>query len=523
MSASNWRNPTPQQQKTYGILPVPDDFKTTEEEDMLLEMYDHVRQLEKTAQRLKTEAAMEKLAAKDAEFQQKMAKPARKRKRVARKIAADDLSDNEDLDDDDDEEEELEDDEEDSGDETTLHERREAKLAALREEVEEAKRAQTVNDAKREELIAQHLRAADNEEHVDDSPALIKRKRADDVEENTTSLIANITAASTPPHDFSKSLELTPSRGKTLFPIDNNEMKWSPPEGVFAPNDGAFCIELENFDVDQLGKPGYNNTLAIKFMAPSDSKRFSLNLAVPDHNSFESVLFHFNPRQFERGGQLIVNDKNEGIWGQALAIPLSQVPILFGQTSCTLIIQIHGDGFDVFLEGKHCLRLEHRQDLSSASHLVLQFPSTDDYGSPESWTVYKVWWGHKSLMAKADVSGIAGVNQFNSVHPRKLFVSGLSKIFTQSDIDHRRAELERAFAKYGGDRGVVDVIVPTNSTYAFVEMESEHLAEQALVEMASKYKLNRARRSRHEALLEERAAREASKQGMAASGDSGDW
>jgi hypothetical protein len=390
MSASNWRNPTPQQQKTYGILPVPDDFKTTEEEDMLLEMYDHVRQLEKIAQRLKTEAAMEKLAAKDAEFQQKMAKPARKRKRVARKIAADDLSDNEDLDDDDDEEEELEDDEEDSGDETTLHERREAKLAALREEVQEAKRAQTVNDAKREELIAQHLPDADNEENEDNSPALIKRKRADDMEENTTSLIANITAASTPPHDFSKSLELIPSRGKTLFPIDNTEMKWLPPEGVFAPNDGALCIDLENFDVHQLGKPGYNNTLAIKYMAPSDSKRFSLNLAVPDHNSFESVLFHFNPRQFERGGQLIVNDKNEGVWGQALAIPLSQVPILFGQTSCTLIIQINGDGFDVFLEGKHCLRLEHRQDLSSASHLVLQFPSTDDYGSPELWTVYKV-------------------------------------------------------------------------------------------------------------------------------------
>lgn len=128
-------------------------------------------------------------------------------------------------------------------------------------------------------------------------------------------------------------------------------------------------------------------------------------------------------------------------------------------------------------------------------------------------------------MAKADVSGIAGVNQFNSVHPRKLFISGLSKIFTQSDIDHRRAELERAFAKYGGDRGVVEVIVPTNSTYAFVEMESDNLTEQALTEMASKYKLNRARRSRHEALLEERAAREALKQGLTTKSDSkdGDW
>lgn len=128
-------------------------------------------------------------------------------------------------------------------------------------------------------------------------------------------------------------------------------------------------------------------------------------------------------------------------------------------------------------------------------------------------------------MAKADVSGIPGVNQFNAVHPRKLFISGLSKISTQSEIDYRRAELERAFAKYGGNRGIVEVIVPTNSTYAFVEMESEHLAEQALQEMVTKYKLNRARRSRHEALLEERAAREATKQGVTNNSDSkiNDW
>ena len=111
-------------------------------------------------------------------------------------------------------------------------------------------------------------------------------------------------------------------------------------------------------------------------------------------------------------------------------------------------------------------------------------------------------------MAKEDVSGVAGVNQFNSMHPRKLFISGLSKIFTESDVDHRRAELERAFAKYAGQQGMVQVIVPTNSTYAFVEMETERLSEQALQEMAGTYRLNRARRSRHEALQEERALKE---------------
>lgn len=79
-------------------------------------------------------------------------------------------------------------------------------------------------------------------------------------------------------------------------------------------------------------------------------------------------------------------------------------------------------------------------------------------------------------------------------------------------MDIRRAELERAFRKYGGARGVT-CIVPTNTTFAFVEMETDRMADVALSEMASKYRLNRARRSRHEALQEERAAKEAGKAG----------
>ena len=72
--------------------------------------------------------------------------------------------------------------------------------------------------------------------------------------------------------------------------------------------------------------------------------------------------------------------------------------------------------------------------------------------------------------------------------------------------------MERAFRKYGGDRGVT-CIVPTNTTFAFVEMETARQADLALAEMSNKYRLNRARRSRHEALQEERAAAEAAKKG----------
>jgi hypothetical protein len=39
---------------------------------------------------------------------------------------------------------------------------------------------------------------------------------------------------------------------------------------------------------------------------------------------------------------------------------------------------------------------------------------------PENWNVYKAWWGNKPIMAKGDVSGIAGVNSFNAIHPVSL-------------------------------------------------------------------------------------------------------
>ena len=76
--------------------------------------------------------------------------------------------------------------------------------------------------------------------------------------------------------------------------------------------------------------------------------------------------------------------------------------------------------------------------------------------------------------------------------------------------------------KYGGDRGVT-VVVPKNATFAFVEMESERQCDLALNEMAahSQYRINRARRTRHEALQEERAAAEAGRQGTKK--ETGDW
>ena len=107
----------------------------------------------------------------------------------------------------------------------------------------------------------------------------------------------------------------------------------------------------------------------------------------------------------------------------------------------------------------------------------------------------------------------AGVQSYSAVHPKKLFISALSKLRTDPEVDLRRAELERAFRKYGGPSGAVSVIVPKDSTFAFVECHSEHLADLAVMEMGDRYRVNKARRTKHEALLEERAAKEAAEKG----------
>jgi Galactoside-binding lectin len=396
-SSSSWKNvsSTAAHLQKYGLRPLTDEFVPTEEEKALLEMYEIVRSTERVAARLKEEAARNKLNARNEEYNKSLNETKKKRikRKEAKKKKVPKVSDNQDGDEevDDDELDDDDDDDENDGsseeDEEDMAERREARLEKMREEVEEAKLQQMQQDTKAAQLRAEHLSTTTD---VADGPSIRRKRNMDMVNEPTSSLIANITAAVTPPHDFSKNLELT-DNGKVLLPVDADEFSWSPPEGVFAPNDGAFVTELDGFDVARAQAGMGNNTLAIKFMTPIESKRFSFNIAGPDHNDFDSILFHFNPRQREKGGQLVVNDKQEGSWGQAVAIPLSQLPLMFGQTSCTLIIQITGDGFDIFLEGKHCARLEHRKELPSGKFdLVLQFPSTDDYGSPENWIVYKV-------------------------------------------------------------------------------------------------------------------------------------
>jgi hypothetical protein len=514
----------------YHFNILPGDFEFTEEDKNLVTMYDTVRLFEREATRLKEKKARERIYSnqpsegaqddeeKHGDEQVKLppkadAETAEKRKlgRVKKKKrkSADPMHDS-------DEEGDSDMDsvvgdgsdvEDGSPAPPSLDERRAAKLDKLREEVQ-AKKIAMEEEEKTEEQLRKELLATNEDDGIDDGRLLLKRKRPQSTQEEGKSLLSNMVHVQTPPHEFSEKLGLKGWKGKELFPVTSDERTWTPPDDPSNPNDGAFVAAMENFDINLAQNGEGPNTLALKFMAPLDSRRFSFNIAGPRHDDFNSILFHFNPRQRQKGGQLVVNDKQDGVWGRPVQLPLSQVPVMFGQQSVTLLVQINGDGFDIFIEGKHCARLEHRTELpSDPCTLYLQFPSCDDKRSPENWKVFKAWWGNKESLVKEDISGVAGVNTFDSVHPRKLFIQGLPKIKNERDIELRRAELERSFRRYGGARGV-STVVPKFASYAFVEFETEAQCDLALREMADKYpyKLSRARRSKHEALQDERAA-----------------
>ena len=507
MSASNsWRNPPAAIQVKYNLTTLPPNFVPTAQEQELLEMYETIKQYEKESARLKEEAARAKLEAAAAKYDEARHPASKKRKKKKRPVddhLMEDLENQhgEEADDDDrSDADNADDDEEDLP--VSLAERRAAKLAEWKEDAEDFRKEERQQEEMREKLLGNDQLGPDMQD-----VQITKRKRRDSETEEGKgdSLIGNI-AQGTPPHDFSKKLDIKSLDGIVLFPNkDHTSHVWNPPVTASNPNDEALVFELDGFDVSKSNTGHANNTIAIKFMAPAESKRFSVNIAGPNHREYDSVVFHFNPRQFEKGGQLVLNNKQEGMWGQAVNVPLSRVPKIFGETSSSVIIQIHGDGFDVFIDGKHCARLEHREEIRSDGKLYLQFPATDDRGQVENWSLYKVWWGRKKLMAKDDLADVYGVNAYIGMHPKKLFIRGLAPIQSEIEIDLRRAQLERAFRNYGGDRGVT-VTIPTQATFAFVECETEQLAHRALEEMSGEYDIKRARRSRMEALIDERAA-----------------
>lgn len=258
--APTWKNPSVATMQRYGLTALPDDFVPTEQEQALLDMYETVRQYERTAKKIREESARQKLEASKQAFEQKQA-PKKKRKRKKKAETAE----GEENEEDEDEEEEAsdeemsdaqaaakeEDDDDDEDDEDARaereqeeYERREAKLERLRQQVEQKK--QTA-ERKQEELRAEHL---DNSQ--DDVMAGVSvRKKIKIAPAAASSLIKNLKPGATPVHDFSSSYEL--ERGQVMFPTEDMEADefWSPPEEkrIPHPTEGALEMILDNFDL----------------------------------------------------------------------------------------------------------------------------------------------------------------------------------------------------------------------------------------------------------------------------------
>ena len=401
---------------------APNLLPLTPEEQSLLDAYSEVKALEKLSAQAASDAAKAVLIAADEEYQRKSAREngvdpdlgggemgngnmdvdAKKKKRKKRKKAKTQdgsgggggggssmLEAN--MSSDDGSEYYSEDDEEV---EAEKERRRQKKLDQLRDDVEEKLEEEHKNEQnlKQQEDHRRELLLVSSAHNESDMPSLQRKRDFDRIDKPPTSLIANMDHMSTPTHDFSKDLKMSRVSGTQLFPPPRpitpssaSESIWSPSDDAQTPDEGCLEFELPNFDPDEAAEGRGNNTLGVKFSAPKDSKRFSINIAAPDHDNYYSVLFHFNPRQFEKGGQVVINDKKSGIWGQAINIPLLTFPLMFGEASTTLIVQINSEGFDVFVNNRHCARLEHRVPLSrKAGPFMLQLPSTDDSGSKYS-------------------------------------------------------------------------------------------------------------------------------------------
>lgn len=278
-SNNSWRNPSLAQQQKYNIRPVPENFVPTAEEQQLLDMYEVLRSHERVAARLKEEAARAKLMARDAEFQhqkQQLADQRRSKKRV-RKTAAENYEDDDDDDDDLDhitDDDDGEEDSDDFGEEKTLQDRRQKKIDELRIQVEAKKNALNAASSGQDDALRAKLLAVT--ETIDDEPMLKKKKIAlpDSNTAGPSSLIANLSVTKTPTHDFSDKLGLAQARGSVLFP-KGGEFQWTPKDGVSDPNEGAFQVDLPDFDIARAQNASGNNTVAIKVRC------FRLRLVLP--------------------------------------------------------------------------------------------------------------------------------------------------------------------------------------------------------------------------------------------------
>jgi hypothetical protein len=286
---------------------------------------------------------------------------------------------------------------------------------------------------------------------------------------------------------------------KTSFPASG--IKWST-DWDSRVADGPLLIDMDDFALDQ------NQTLVMRLTVPQDSTTWALSICPNQHEEFMNVLFHFNPRQRERGGTLVQNERVSSRWSAAERTPLEYFAPLFGRTF-DLAVQVNEDGFHTAIDTKYAATFMHRSPIDSWSRtgpLVLEVPHTDDYGNPETLIVHQIWWGKKPaipglpkkdeyLAPVGEVTAPTGLQGETSIH-----VSGLPGTPEDGDATAHEAavkeELQDMFAPYGvvsikmflerGGYGFVNIRDPVKASEALQMLDGTKL-------LGSKISLSRAR------------------------------
>ena len=303
-----------------------------------------------------------------------------------------------------------------------------------------------------------------------------------------------------------------------------------------------FILALPDYSPDGILEATSSNTLSVEFSVPEYSNRFCLDIAADVNNCgekdkdkiFNNILLHVNPRQYWKDGVLLMNDcQGRGNWGIASRPPLDMFPRLFGVKRGLLVIQVRHEGFDLFLKAgddigdsdslsrmvpgtslMHCFRFEHRSPLpDKAGNFYLRFLTNADdrVAEAQNWVVHRVHWGKHNLYASVTPSkSVPGSTIGRVPHPFKLFVHNLNKGRDSSKgyVERERANLERAFAKYGDATTGVIVKMRAGGNYALVQLKDKEQTDKALSEMKERYP-NVSRASMTPAEVAEQKKREA--------------
>eukprot|EP01084_Bolivina_argentea_P164384 285781_1 len=254
----------------------------------------------------------------------------------------------------------------------------------------------------------------------------------------------------------------------------------------------SLILPLDNFGFDDEGQ---KQTLVMRITVPKDSTTWAINICPRKHDEFMNVLFHFNPRQREKGGTLIQNDRKASTWKNAEKLSLKYLPALFGRTF-DFAVQVNEDGFHTAVDTVYATTFLHRtllHELEDPNSMILQVLCTDDYGNPEAIVVHQIYWGHKPAIPGLPTIGEEGfhntftpssvcdpsaLENITDLHIRNLPQPGEGvslhvhkKLLTET--------LSDTFAPYG----VESVKVFPNGGYGFVNLRDPVMANRAMAQL----------------------------------------